>query len=452
MTAEPAARREAQADRQMNRAQQSSHMWLWLLVAAAVCTQTGVYLLRPVTTYKLIDLGAGATSVGLVTAIYALVPLVAALALGRLSDRTTRLRLMVLFGALILVAGGVLLALAQSLVLVAVANAILGIGHLVFTIAGQSSIARYARADQLDFGFGWFTAAYSAGQMIGPLGVTLLLGSQAATRTGEVSLALWLGAIITAGAVPLMLFSSRAFTPRQQEGELTASGQDTSAADPGTTAQPAAEEQDNAAGDKDSASESGPGPAQVRAILGNGDIRAAMLSSLALLAVLDILVAFLPLVGDEHGVAPAWIGVLLAMRGVSSIVSRIFLPFFSHRYDRSLLVFVSVLGAGISLIFPPLVLDWMWLAVLLMLISGFFLGLGQPLTMALITSAVPSAWRGSALAMRLMGNRIGQVAMPFIAGVIAAPAGPAAAIWCGSGLLIVAAVNQYHRNRIGGGK
>lgn len=418
----------------MNRAQQSSHMWLWLLVAAAVCTQTGVYLLRPVTTYKLIDLGAGATSVGLVTAIYALVPLVAALALGRLSDRTTRLRLMVLVGALILVAGGVLLALAQSLVLVAVANAILGIGHLVFTIAGQSSIARYARADQLDFGFGWFTAAYSAGQMIGPLGVTLLLGSQAATRTGEVSLALWLGAIITAGAVPLMFFSSRAFQPRQQGSAGPEAGEQTADPQPETNAPDTTE----------------PEKARVRSILSNGDIRAAMLSSLALLAVLDILVAFLPLVGEEHGVAPAWIGVLLAVRGVSSIISRVFLPYFSHRFDRRLLVFVSVLGAGLSLIFPPIVLDWMWLAALFMLISGFFLGLGQPLTMALITSSVPSAWRGSALAMRLMGNRIGQVAMPLIAGVIAAPAGPAAAIWCGSALLLAAAGHQYHRNRVGG--
>ncbi len=430
----------------MNRAQQSSHMWLWLLVAAAVCTQTGVYLLRPVTTYKLIDLGAGATSVGLVTAIYALVPLVAALALGRLSDRTTRLRLMVLVGALILVAGGVLLALAQSLVLVAVANAILGIGHLVFTIAGQSSIARYARADQLDFGFGWFTAAYSAGQMIGPLGVTLLLGSQAATRTGEVSLALWLGAIITAGAVPLMLFSSRAFQPRQQGS----AGPEAGAASEAPAGPEAGEQTADPQPETNAPDTTEPEKARVRSILSNGDIRAAMLSSLALLAVLDILVAFLPLVGEEHGVAPAWIGVLLAVRGVSSIISRVFLPYFSHRFDRRLLVFVSVLGAGLSLIFPPIVLDWMWLAALFMLISGFFLGLGQPLTMALITSSVPSAWRGSALAMRLMGNRIGQVAMPLIAGVIAAPGGPAAAIWCGSALLLAAAGHQYHRNRVGG--
>lgn len=430
----------------MNRAQQSSHMWLWLLVAAAVCTQTGVYLLRPVTTYKLIDLGAGAASVGLVTAIYALVPLVAALALGRLSDRTTRLRLMVLVGALILVAGGVLLALAQSLVLVAVANAILGIGHLVFTIAGQSSIARYARADQLDFGFGWFTAAYSAGQMIGPLGVTLLLGSQAATRTGEVSLALWLGAIITAGAVPLMLFSSRAFQPRQQGS----AGPEAGAASEAPAGPEAGEQTADPQPETNAPDTTEPEKARVRSILSNGDIRAAMLSSLALLAVLDILVAFLPLVGEEHGVAPAWIGVLLAVRGVSSIISRVFLPYFSHRFDRRLLVFVSVLGAGLSLIFPPIVLDWMWLAALFMLISGFFLGLGQPLTMALITSSVPSAWRGSALAMRLMGNRIGQVAMPLIAGVIAAPGGPAAAIWCGSALLLAAAGHQYHRNRVGG--
>ena len=243
-----------------------------------------------------------------------------------------------------------------------------------------------------------------------------------------------------------MLSSSRAFQPRQQGS----AGPEAGAASEAPAGPEAGEQTADPQPETNAPDTTEPEKARVRSILSNGDIRAAMLSSLALLAVLDILVAFLPLVGEEHGVAPAWIGVLLAVRGVSSIISRVFLPYFSHRFDRRLLVFVSVLGAGLSLIFPPIVLDWMWLAALFMLISGFFLGLGQPLTMALITSSVPSAWRGSALAMRLMGNRIGQVAMPLIAGVIAAPGGPAAAIWCGSALLLAAAGHQYHRNRVGG--
>ena len=50
----------------------------------------------------------------------------------------------------------------------------------------------------------------------------------------------------------------------------------------------------------------------------------------------------------------------------------------------------------------------------LLVILGFFLGLGQPLTMTVITTAVPPNSRGAALAVRMLGNKSGQVALPAI--------------------------------------
>jgi sugar phosphate permease len=47
-------------------------------------------------------------------------------------------------------------------------------------------------------------------------------------------------------------------------------------------------------------------------------------------------------------------------------------------------------------------------------VLGFFLGLGQPLTMTLITTAVPTTSRGAALAIRMLGNKAGQVAVPAV--------------------------------------
>ena len=61
--------------------------------------------------------------------------------------------------------------------------------------------------------------------------------------------------------------------------------------------------------------------------------------------------------------------------------------------------------------------------------AGFFLGIGQPLTMSLIVQAVPDDARGTALAIRLFGNRVGQVATPAVAGLVAGAAGIAAAFW-----------------------
>ena len=58
--------------------------------------------------------------------------------------------------------------------------------------------------------------------------------------------------------------------------------------------------------------------------------------------------------------------------------------------------------------------------------------------MSLIVQAVPGDARGTALAIRLFGNRVGQVVTPAVAGLVAGASGIAAAFWLLGGLLVVA--------------
>jgi MFS family permease len=411
-----------------------SGAWLWFLVAGALLTQTALNLVRPVTTYKLLSLDADSVTVGLVTAAYAVVPLVTAMWLGRMTDRVRDLRTMVVVGALVLALGAGALALAPSVALVAVASALLGMGHLVFTIAGQSAVARFSPPDQLDKGFGWFTAAFSAGQLVGPLlvGVLLGTGSDVASpeRVADITLSLWIGAGLSVLVVPVMLLrrpaSGAAGAPARNDDDAAAA-----------QAAPATGELEVVPG-------TAPRASMLR-ILEVPGIPSHMLASLALLAMLDILTAFLPLVGERAGVSPAWIGVLLAVRGGASIVSRVLLPWLAHRMSRRALLLVSLYGAGITLAVPPAVITVPWLAAVLLFVGGFCLGLGQPITMTLVSTAVPTSWRGSALAVRLVGNRAGQVAMPLLAGLVAAPLGPAGAIWSTCAVLLVSGLEKTVR-------
>ena len=411
-----------------------SGAWLWFLVAGALLTQTALNLVRPVTTYKLLSLDADSVTVGLVTAAYAVVPLVTAMWLGRMTDRVRDLRTMVVVGALVLAFGAGALALAPSVALVAVASALLGMGHLVFTIAGQSAVARFSPPDQLDKGFGWFTAAFSAGQLVGPLlvGVLLGTGSDVASpeRVADITLSLWIGAGLSVLVVPVMLLR------RPASGAAGAPARNDDAA--------AAEQAAPATGELEVVPGTAPRASMLR-ILEVPGIPSHMLASLALLAMLDILTAFLPLVGERAGVSPAWIGVLLAVRGGASIVSRVLLPWLAHRMSRRALLLVSLYGAGITLAVPPAVITVPWLAAVLLFVGGFCLGLGQPITMTLVSTAVPTSWRGSALAVRLVGNRAGQVAMPLLAGLVAAPLGPAGAIWSTCAVLLVSGLEKTVR-------
>ncbi|MFI3893068.1 MFS transporter [Kocuria rhizophila] len=437
---------------QIIRAPRSS-TWLWVLVAAAVLTQSGLNLFRPITSYKLLGLGADPVVVGLTTAAYALLPLVTALWLGRMSDRIPQLRLLILAGVGFLALAGVGLALANSVWFVFAASAVLGMGHLCFTIGGQTAIARYAADRDLDKGFGWFTAAFSAGQMIGPAlgGWIVGHGSDVTSpeRLAAVNESLWIGVLVTVLAAPLLAFrlgpASRrpgAGAPSDDDAAAAPAPHGTSAPDTSATTSGTAGDDAPSAAKHEPRADERP---DVLRILRTPGVMSNMVASLSLLAMIDILTAFLPLVGEEAGVAPSVVGVLLGARGLASIASRLLLPLLSGRFSRRALLIASLLASGLALIVPPLLLDSFWWAALFLAVGGFFLGLGQPLTMTLISTAVPGTWRGSALAVRLMGNRLGQVVLPVAAGAVAAPFGPGGAIWLTCALLVASGVEKAVR-------
>ena len=414
--------------------------WLWLLVGSAILTQTTLNLVRPTVSYQLLGMGADAATVGLVTSAYALLPLVLIMWLGRLAERLSRLSLLIAAGALIFAGACLLLSFAHTILLVAVGSVILGVAHIVFTIGGQSAIARHMPPSDLDRGFGWFTAGYAVGQLVGPLlgGFLLSSGSDADDRAAGIRIAMLVGMVVAAAAVPViapLLFgsarpqdhgaSSALTKPAEDDGEAAEAGAAASAAEPDGR------------------------PTMLR-ILRLPRIPSHMVASLALLTMMDLLIAFLPVVGEQHGVAPMWVGVFLAVRAGATIASRICLPWLSARFRRSDLVIVSLLGAGLMFVSTPWTLTWTVVTIILMAVGGFFLGLGQPLTMTLVVQSVPTAWRSTALAVRLLGNRLGQVALPVAAGAIATVVGPGGAIWFASALLLVSGAEKAIRRRPGG--
>lgn len=382
----------------MTKNRSRSQRWLWMLIASAVLCQIALNLARPLISYKVLALGGDSLTVGLTSASYALVPVAAAIWLGRVSDRRSSLRGMVALGTLLLAAGPFVLFASSSLLLVAAASAVLGLGHLFFTIAGQSAVARFVPLDRMDAAFGWFTASFAVGQMVGPLLAGLVMGdaagAPAGVRLADSNAALVIAGLIAVLAVPFALGTA-------------ARG----SSDPPKTEVPAAR------------------PASIAALLRYPTVKTNMVASLALLATTDILVAFLPLLGEAKGVPPTVVGVLLATRAAASIASRLLLPLLVAHWSRAGLVLASLAGAGMALALVPWLFERPLAAGILLALGGFFLGLGQPITMSLVTQAVPPASRGAALALRLLGNRVGQVTLPAAAGMLAAPVGPSGAIW-----------------------
>lgn len=381
--------------------------WLARVLAGVVLTQAALYLARPVTSYRALALGADARAVGLITAAFALVPLVVAMPLGRASDRWRPGYLLtggIVLGAL----ACALLGLADTLAGLALASAVLGLGHLALTLAGQSLIARQSADALHDRDFGLYAAAASSGQLVGPALAGLALSTAGRSLEAATTLGFLVAAGLMALAVPTSLGTDRLAGARRPR--------------------------DRQAGR----------PLRTGELIGARGVPAGMLASLAMLATVDVLTAYLPVLGVQRGIPPAVVGALLSLRAATSILSRVLIPWMVRRLGRARLLAASAAGSALLTAALPLSGGTALLAALLAA-AGFLLGIGQPLTMSMVVHAVPQAARGTALAIRLTGNRFGQVATPAAAGLVAGAAGVSAAFWLLGGLLGLAAVAVVRR-------
>lgn len=380
---------------------------LGFLLLCVVCTQTALNLARPLISYRAIALGGAEVAVGLITSAYALLSLTVALPLGRYTDRTGRTVPVLLAGTVLLAVAPVLLAVSSSLFSVGVAAAVLGFGHIVFMVGGQGFVAAVSADDALDRNFGLFTAAVSAGQMIGPLAAGTLLGdATGSTLLSATGSALLVAAVAALAGVPAASLLWRGSGSRGASTAKSSSETDTP---------------------------------HVKSLLRRPGMPTGLFTSLALLGAVDLLTAYLPLVAEERGITPTVAGVLLAARSAASILSRLSLGALAARWQRRTLIVASCLGAGICLAVVTIPGGGPLVIAGALLLGGFLLGIGQPLTMTAIVRAVPTHARGAALALRLWSNRAGQVALPAMAALVAAPLGASGALLFASAVLCTAA-------------
>jgi MFS family permease len=108
-------------------------------------------------------------------------------------------------------------------------------------------------------------------------------------------------------------------------------------------------------------------------------------------------------------------------------------------FGRRRLLVAAMVTAAIALAILPIAGDGLVALAAFVVVIGFGLGLGQPLTLGWIATQAPEDVRGTAIGMRLTANRLGQLAVPAIVGLVAGVAGVAAIFWSLGGLLGVAA-------------
>ncbi|WP_432036284.1 MFS transporter [Streptomyces cucumeris] len=360
---------------------------------------------RPAVSYRALALGADARAVGVIAGIYALLPLFAAVPLGRRTDHG-RCAPLLPVGVALIATGCALSATAGSPAGMAAWSGVMGLGHLAFVIGAQSIVARQSAPAEQDRNFGHFTIGASLGQLIGPVAAGLVVSGHdgAMARTSAVALAV--SAAVAACSVTALWRIEHRQRDRGAGREAVAAGEARRVS--------------------------------VRAILTTRGVGSGIFISLAVLSATDVLTAYLPVVGEQRGIAPSVVGLLLSLRAAATIGCRLAITPMIRLLGRTALMAASCLGAALLCAAIALPLPAWALGVLLAGL-GFCLGVGQPLSMTTVVQAAPGGAGSTALALRLTGNRLGQVAAPASAGVLAGLAGTAAPFVMLGGLLLLSA-------------
>jgi len=348
-----------------------------------ILAQTLVLVIRIATSYRTIELELPLRWLGISATGFAIVPAFTALYVGRWIDRGNDARACWLGSALISLACLGFWAWPDSAMQLLSFSVLLGFGHM-FCMAGHQMLAVRAGGPLTrESVLGYYMVAASAGQGFGPFVVGWLGGSAALPPTQK----LFGISLLAAGAsvmVALLIRPERKPAEHQDRAELVSISQ----------------------------------------LLKLHGFAAVMVSSVVSITALDLLVIYLPVLGAERQIDANHIGLLLTVRSIAALISRVFYARMIFGMGRAPLTLASMLAsaAAFLLLGLPLSLPAMYGTLIAL---GFAMGIASTLTISGVVHLAPPHAYGTALTLRMTGNRVGQIVFPALAGLLAAATGVA---------------------------
>jgi MFS family permease len=367
-----------------------------LVLTHTVLIQTVVYAMRPALSYAVLDAGASATLLGVLSAAFALPALLGALPIGHFIDRVGEKPVLIAGPAFLTAACALVLAAPAQLVVLFVATILLGLGHLMSALSEQTTVANTTKRTNLDSMFGLLSFMVSLGQSIGPL--LLLLPGMSTTSPPVPSIALACTGIGVLAVVAATMTPRVERVARQSDRRMTHS---------------------------------------VGTALRTPHLLRALVTTAIVTSSIDIFLTFIPALGVEYGYSTAIVSAMLLARSVASMASRLLLGILVRLVGRVRLLIgtlaLSVLFlACLAIPLPPILL------IVLSALWGFVIGTCQPVTMAWATGVAPPRQRGLIVSLRVASNRVGQTALPALAGLLAGASGIAGVLLATGAALAVA--------------
>ena len=332
---------------------------------------------RMTTTLFALHLGASELTVGMVLALFAMLPMLLSVSAGRLIDRLgPRRPVMVCLATLAIAA--TLPYFFPTVTVLYFSSPLLGCSFMFLHIAMNSVFGAYATPERRAEIFSWLSLGFSISNSLGPL-----IAGYAIEGFGHA------GAMLLLATFPvialILLWSRKRPLPRPERVPRE-------------------------------------GNARVLDLLRLPALRYTFIASGLLNIGWDIYSFLMPLYGSRIGLAAGTIGIIMSSFAIATFVVRALLTILVRRVHQWLLIASAMTLSGVTYLLFPFVQS-VPLLMALSFVLGMGLGASQPVIMALLYEASPRGRQGEAVGIRTTMLNASQTFIPLASGAISAALG-----------------------------
>jgi len=340
-------------------------------------------------------------TVGVLMALYALLPMLFAVSMGRLIDRIG-VRVPMLIGSVALALGALIPYLWPTLLALHFASVLIGSGFMMYQVAAQNIIGYIGRPEDRPMNFSVAALGFSVSGFTGPM-----IAGFGIDAFGHIAT---FGAFAAFPLVPIAVLGfNKLRLPQPHKLRLPP--------EPGRS---------------------------VVDLLRRRELRAVFIVSGLLAAAWDMFTFAIPIYCTSIGMSASAIGLVLGSFAVATFVIRGLLPAISRRLTAWPLLAASLATAAAAFVLFPL-LERAGLLMTLAFLLGLGLGMSQPMVMSLLHNTAPAGRIGEAIGVRMTLVNFSQTTMPLLFGALGTVLGMGPVFWATAFLL--AAGSLYARSR-----
>lgn len=345
---------------------------------------------RVTTSLYALSLHASEFEIGSLVALFALLPMLFAVPMGRLMDRIGMVKPMIAGCTLMCIGCGVP-SLFDGLPVLYLAVVLIGTGFMGIHVGSQHAVGAMSAAGARSGNFSLLAMGYSISSFLGPVIAGFIIDH----ARYSIAYAVFCGFAIV--ALALVTTSKSVPVVVTKRAEHTASG-------------------------------------SLLDLLRDPEMRRIYIVGILLGSAWDLFTFVMPIHGTKLGFSASTIGLVLGSLSCATFVVRLAMGWISRRYTEWQILASALTVTVISYVLLPLMKDpAAIIAVTIML--GFGLGSAQPNVLALLHHASPPGRAGEAVGMRVTISNACQVFLPLAFGAAGATLGLFAVFW-GMGAMI----------------